>query len=192
MQLDRLTHSHPAMSGRSAVCDDALMRIRCEAEADDGQSGRRGRSVVRIRRLPDGEIDELRAAIHNTRTDGGTNDAEQVVFALERGYSARGRGLARLVVGVGVVVVMFAAVVAFLAPDTAAVALGFVLAPAIVAVALTVLFSATHDTGLTIRSDGTMRSEGWNGIRVVDLASCAEVTVGRGSPTAGGPLVERG
>jgi len=110
-----------------------------------------------------------------------------VLFSLERGYSDRGRARARLAVGIGVVVVMFAAVAAFVAPSVAAPLVGFGVAPAVIVVAFTAIFSYTHDTGVQVRADGVLRSEGWSGIRELDLTAFARVTVAetpRGSDDA--------
>ncbi len=153
------------------------MRIQCTLRVDDGENTRSGGAIVRVRRLRSGEIENLRAAILVARSDADPDEGDPVLFVLERGYSGIGRTVARLVVGFGVVVVMLAGVVAFLVPDVAVPVLGLAMAPAVVAVAFTVAFSARYDTGLTIRGGGQMRSEGWNGIHVVDLGSFAAVTV---------------
>jgi hypothetical protein len=157
------------------VCDDALMRINCWHEV-----GRRNASkdVVRIRRISAETLKELRVAIRSARDGRG----DGVLFTLERGYSSRGRACARFAVGVGVVIAMLAGVGAFLAPDASGALLGLFLAPAVVVVASTAVFSYTYDTGVKIRADGILHSEGWSGIRELDLASFARVTLAVDSP----------
>lgn len=146
------------------------MRINCWHEV-----GRKNapKDVVRFRQIPGARQKELRAAIRAARAGGG----EGVLFELERGYSDRGRAVARLAVGVGVVVVMVAAVAAFVAPDSASAILGFALIPAAMVAVFTAWFSFTHDTGVRIEAGGGLRAEGWGGIRDIDLRSYLRVTV---------------
>ncbi|MEQ8842825.1 MAG: hypothetical protein RIB98_17735 [Acidimicrobiales bacterium] len=166
------------------VCDDAGMRIIGTHETGP-VGGRAATTVARFRRIPSPDLDRLRAAVDEVRAS--EDRSEQATgtdprFVLERGFSAGGRAIARLIVGLGVVVVLLGAVVAFLAPSTTVPVSGFVVAPAIVAVLLTVVFAATHDTGLVIGRDGRLRVESWQGITDVDLTSFADVTVaGRGA-----------
>lgn len=121
---------------------------------------------------------ELRAAVAAVRTDPPpSGEGDDVVFALPRGYSATGRAWARLAVGVGVVVAMLAAMVAFVAPGSAAAVLVLVALPAATLAAVTASLSFVHDTGLTVFADGTLVVEGWGGIRRLDLRSFARVTV---------------
>ena len=152
------------------MCDDAPVRINCWLEV-----GRKNapKEVVRLRRVPAARLTELRAAIRAARAGEG----DGTLFVLERGYSRRGRALARLAVGVGVVVLMGAAVAAFVAPGAAGTIIGFGLIPAAMLAGFTAVFSATHDTGLTVLANGTIRAEGWRGIRQLDLRSYARVTV---------------
>jgi len=152
------------------VCDDAHMRINFWPEV-----GRRNaaKGVVRVRKIPSAREKELRTAIRAARDGSGEGE----LFALERGYSDRGRVVARLAVGLGVVVAMLAAVAAFLVPDSANSILGLGLIPAAMVAGFAALFSYTYDTGVRVRADGMLRSEGWSGIREFDLRSCARVTV---------------
>jgi hypothetical protein len=128
---------------------------------------------------------ELRAAVAAVRADPARTDGERVVFVLARGYSARGRALARLAVGVGVVVAMLAAMVAFVVPDSAAAILVLVALPASMVAAVTATLSFVHDTGLTVLADGTLVVEGWGGVRRLDLRSFARVTVADEPPDDG-------
>ena len=146
------------------------MRINCWHEV-----GRRNASkqVIRVRNIPAARQKELRAAIRAARDGSGEGE----LFVLERGYSATGRAVARLAVGLGVVVAMLAAVAAFLSPDAATDILGLGVIPAVMVAGVTAWFSFTHDTGLRIDAGGTVRTEGWGGIRNVDLRSFARVTV---------------
>ena len=144
------------------MCDDAPVEINCWHEV-----GRKGakKDVVRLRKLPVAEVKQLRAAIRDARA----GSADGVVLEVERGFSSRGRAIARLVVGIGTVIVFFGAVAAFVAPSAAMAIVGFGVVPAGLAAGLTVFFSYSFDTGLVIHGDGRMRVAGWGGIRDIDL-----------------------
>lgn len=150
------------------------IRINCWHEV-----GRRNapKETVRTRRVGAEVQRELRAALAAVRADPPRTGADGVVFELARGYSARGRALARLAVGVGVVGAMLAAMVAFVAPDSAVAVLVLVALPAAMVAAVTASLSFVHDTGLTVLADGTLVVEGWGGVRRLDLRSFARVTV---------------
>lgn len=152
------------------VCDDAHMRINCWQGVGRKNAAK---DVIRARNIPSARRKELRTAIRAARDGSGEGE----LFVLERGYSGRGRAVARLAVGLGVVVAMLAAVVAFLAPDSANNVLGLGVIPAAMVAGFTALFSYTHDTGVRISADGVLRTEGWGGIRELDLRSFARVTV---------------
>ncbi|MEZ5247108.1 MAG: hypothetical protein R2707_18620 [Acidimicrobiales bacterium] len=146
------------------------MRINCWHEVGRKNAAK---DVVRVRNIPSARQKELRTAIRAARD--GSGDGE--LFVLERGYSNRGRAVARLAVGVGVVVAMLAAVAAFLAPDSATDILGLGVIPAVMVAGFTAYFSSTYDTGVRISADGVLQTEGWGGIRTIDLRSFARVTV---------------
>lgn len=164
------------------VCDDAHMRIRCWREVGRENAAK---DVVRVRNIPSARQKELRTAIRAAHD--GTGEGE--LFVLERGYSDRGRAVARLALGLGVVVAMLAAVAAFLAPDSATIMLGLGVIPAAVVAGFTAWFSYTHDTGVRIHSGGVLRTEGWGGIRELDLRSFARVTVAE-EDAFDGPWIE--
>jgi hypothetical protein len=146
------------------------MRINCWHEV--GRK-RAAKDVVRVRNISGARRKELRAAIRVARDGSGEGE----LFLLERGYSNRGRAAARVAVGLGVVVAMLAAVAAFLAPDSADNILGLGVIPAVIVAGFTAYFSYTYDTGLRVRADGVLQTEGWGGIRTIDLRSFVRVTV---------------
>lgn len=152
------------------MCDDAHMRITCWP-AVGRENG--SKEVIRVRNVAAGRQKELRAAIRTARDGSGQGE----LFVLERGYSARGRAVARVAVGLGVVVATLTAVAAFVAPDSAGNLLGLGVIPAAMVVVVTVWFSSIHDTGVRVDAGGTLRTEGWAGIREIDLRSFARVTV---------------
>lgn len=158
----------PGPLGR--LWDHAGVRINCWHEV-----GRKNakKDVVRLRQVPAARQKELRAAIAAARS----GDAEGVLFELERGYSDRGRALARVAVGLGVVALMGSAVAAFVLPGAAAPIFGFGIVPAAMVIGLTAWFSVTHDTGVRVEGRGVLRAEGWGGITELDLRSYARVTV---------------
>jgi hypothetical protein len=129
--------------------------------------------VMTLRRLGVAETEQLAAALEAAR-DG---DRAELLFELSRGFSPLARGVARMAVGVGVVVGMGAAVVAFLAPSAAGVVLVFVGLPAVALASVAAGRGYTHDTGLRVFADGRVRREGWSGIRENNVRDHARVTL---------------
>lgn len=160
----------PTGFGGHRLCDDARMRITCWPAVGHEHAAKK---VIRLRNVAAGRQKELRAAIRTARDGSGQGE----LFVLERGYSPRGRAVARVAVGLGVVVAISVLVAAFVVPDSAANLLGLGLIPAVMVVVVTAWFSAFHDTGVRVDAGGTLRSEGWGGVREVDLRSFARVTV---------------
>ena len=111
------------------------------------------------------------------------------IFRLDRGYSDRGRGIARLVVGASVVIVLLGSVAAFVAPSAAMAIIGFGVVPAAVIGGLTAFLSFTYDTGFVIHADGSLRVLGWAGIRELDLRKFARVTVAEEKPIDDGSWI---
>lgn len=146
------------------------MRITCWPAAGRENTSK---EVIRVRNVPAARQKELRAAIRTARDGSGQGE----LFVLERGYSRRGRAVARVAVGLGIVVATLAAVAAFVAPDSAGNLLGLGAIPAVMVVVVTAWFSSVHDTGVRVDAGGTLRTEGWAGIREIDLGSFARVTV---------------
>jgi len=146
------------------------MQINCW---HDGSRKNAAKDVVRLRRIPEARVAELRAAICRSRD----SDGRDVLFVLERGFSSGGRARARLAVGIGVVVIMLTAVAAFVAPGAAMWFLGLGFVPAVVVVVGIAAVASSYDTGIELTAGGTLRAEGWSGIKELDLTRYARVTV---------------
>ena len=146
---------------------------------------RASRDVVRFRKVSQERVRELRAAIREARSAGDGDE----IFRLDRGYSDRARGIARLAVGASVVVVLLGSVAAFAAPSAVMAIIGFGVVPAAVIGGLTAFLSFTHDTGFVIHADGSLRVLGWAGIRELDLRKFARVTVAEEKPIDDGSWI---
>ncbi|MFT5202625.1 MAG: hypothetical protein ACI9C1_002018 [Candidatus Aldehydirespiratoraceae bacterium] len=131
------------------------------------------RDSVSIPKMPDDRVTELREAITTTRGGKGVG----VLFSLHRRFSDVQRALARLAMGVGVVVASFAAVAAFVAPGSAGMIMVGIFLPAVLIGGGAAVLGYRRDVGIEVFADGTLRRVGWGGITEVDLARYARVSV---------------
>ncbi len=128
---------------------------------------------MRFRRVPDAETVALRSALRVARSGDGNG----LIYELDRGFSGGVRAVARLVLGIGVVVAMLAAVAAFLIPSAAGLLLLLGVVPTVVLATGAAALGYWRDTGLRVFADGRMRREGWGGISERNVREYARVTV---------------
>jgi hypothetical protein len=126
--------------------------------------------VIRVRPLPPAEVTALRAGIRRAREGTLTG----VVHTVPRGFPPAVRAVARVLVGVGTVVVLLGLVAAVVAPS--AITVGVTVTAAVV-VGLTGLVGFALDNGITVHGDGRLERAGWGGTRAWDLRRYARVTV---------------
>jgi len=127
-------------------------------------------------RCPGTDAKELRAAIRDARA-GGAGPPDERLFERDRGFSARARMIARLLVGVPTVVLIVALVGAVFAP-----ALLLAAAAAALVGGVTFALALDADRSVVVRADGVLRTEGWDGVREVQLRNYPRVTVQERKP----------
>lgn len=142
------------------------------------------KQTIRAPNPDTGVATALRAAIEEVRSTEDGDDS--VAFELSSPVGAGLRGVARVVLGMGAVVVttlLMALVV--VDADIRSVVLAILVGVAVVG-GLFVMVVWRADVGITVHDNGRLRRRGWNGITEVDLRRFQRVTVTL-SRRAGGP-----